>query len=76
MNMPGFNAEASLHNSGKHYQNRTYIFNNQHVIPQVSDLCLRKGARAFWRCRSVGYDFETCMDFEVDTWEWCERVYG
>jgi hypothetical protein len=75
MNMPGFTAEASLHNCGKHYQSRTCIFNNQHVVPQAKNQCVRKARRAYLRCLSIGYGHDDCFATAVDLWDFCEAIY-
>jgi len=76
MNLPGFTAEASLYNCFKHYQGSTFISHNQHVIPQVMDICERKARQAYRRCVLIGYEYDDCLTFAVDFWDWCDTVYG
>ena len=71
MNMPGFNAEATMESNSKNYRITTRASNNQRIITRSRLTCGFKAGRLAGRCLAAGYDHGDCMELATDFNAFC-----
>ena len=74
INMPGFNAEASLGGKVGHYHGAARSSTHQQIVPQSKDTCAFKAGRLAGRCLAAGiYDRYDCYALAADFNQFCNE---